>query len=75
MREKINPNKSENKWITSVKMAIELEIKAPMASIMIKMRTIPIIVNNLNLTPYWTSLIILGLYQISSSSDSYFNWS
>ena len=33
-------------------MAIELEIKAPMASIMIKMRTIPIIVNNLNLTPY-----------------------
>ncbi len=53
--------------MTSVKMAMELEIAAPMASITMKKRTIEVIRRSLDLTPSEASLMIVGLYQISSS--------
>lgn len=45
----MNPNKSENKWIASVKIAIECEINAPIDSIIINVKHKAQINNNLPL--------------------------
>ena len=49
-KDNIKPNKSENKCIASVRIAIDLEIKAPIDSIIIKVKHKAHINTNLPLT-------------------------